>query len=444
MQSAVLFSHIQLVSPLPEGPVLSLANAFVAVANGQILYAGPFEDAARQQLNDAVGSRYDTYDGQRKILWPAMANAHGHIPMTLMRNQADDANLHTWLFDMIFPREKHLTPEHVKNGTLLGMAEMIRAGTGTAADMYYYSEAVVEAAVASGMRLNVCFDGKAEGPDGKTHVQPGAIERFIRLCRSEGAGRIEPALLVHSIYLYEPYLYRELAQVAVEQQCFVQVHIGETSREVSECLATYGQRPAVQLSEFGFFQTPTVAAHCVHLDDQERSILAGANILVAHCPTSNLKLGSGMADVRAMLAAGVKVGLGTDGAASNNNLNLYQEMKLASLLAKGTSGDASVLPADDLIRMATLTAQQGLGFARAGCIAPGYQADLQILDADRPSLWPLGEPNAALVYSSEGSAVESLMVDGQWLMYKHELQTLDEEKIKHDALRSATRLNHLA
>jgi len=119
-------------------------------------------------------------------------------------------------------------------------------------------------------------------------------------------------------------------------------------------------------------------------------------------------------------------------------------MKLASLLAKGTSGDASILPADELIRMATLTAQQGLGFASSGCIAAGYAADLQILDADRPSLWPLGEPNAALVYSSEGSAVESLMVDGQWLMYKHELKTLDEEKIKHEALRSAVHLNRLA
>ncbi len=444
MKSAVLFAHIQLVTPLPDGPVLSLANAFVAVAEGEILYAGPYEDAARQRLVERVGSQYETYAGQRKILWPAMANAHGHIPMTLMRNQADDANLHTWLFDLIFPREKHLTPEHVKNGTALGMAEMIRAGTGTAADMYYYSEAVVEAAIEAGMRLNVCFDGKTEGPDGKTHVQTGEVERFIQLCRFAGDGRIVPALLVHSIYLYEPYMYRELAQMAADQQCFVQVHIGETAREVSECLAAYGQRPAVQLAEFGFFQTPTVAAHCVHLDDQERSILAGPGILVAHCPTSNLKLGSGIANIKALLEAGAKVGLGTDGAASNNNLSLYQEMKLASLLAKGTSGDASILPADELIRMATLTAQQGLGFASSGCIAAGYAADLQILDADRPSLWPLGEPNAALVYSSEGSAVESLMVDGQWLMYKHELKTLDEEKIKHEALRSAVHLNRLA
>jgi len=252
MKSAVLFTHIQLVTPLPDGPVLSLANAFVAVAEGEILYAGPYEDAARQRLVERVGSQYETYAGQRKILWPAMANAHGHIPMTLMRNQADDANLHTWLFDLIFPREKHLTPEHVKNGTALGMAEMIRAGTGTAADMYYYSEAVVEAAIEAGMRLNVCFDGKTEGPDGKTHVQTGEVERFIQLCRFAGDGRIVPALLVHSIYLYEPYMYRELAQMAADQQCFVQVHIGETAREVSECLAAYGQRPAVQLAEFGF------------------------------------------------------------------------------------------------------------------------------------------------------------------------------------------------
>lgn len=444
MKSAVLFTNIQLVTPMPDGQVLSLANAFVAVSDGKILYAGANEEVARQMLTEQAGSRFDCYAGQRKILWPAMANAHGHIPMTLMRNQADDANLHTWLFEMIFPREKHLTPELVKHGTSLGLAEMIRAGTGTAADMYYYSEAVVEAAVEAGLRLNVCFDGKTMGPDGKTHVQPAEIERFIHLCRSAGDHRIEPALLVHSIYLYEPYLYQELAQVAADLDCFVQVHIGETSREVSDCLATYGQRPAVQLAEFGFFRTPTVAAHCVHLDDQERSILAGPDILVAHCPTSNLKLGSGIAQLEAMLAAGIRVGLGTDGAASNNNLNLYQEMKLASLLAKGTSGDAAALPADTLIRMATLDAQRGLGFASSGIIAAGYAADLQIVDADRPSLWPLGEPNAALVYASEAAAVESLMVAGQWLMYKNELKTLDEEKIKHEALWSAARLNRLA
>lgn len=444
MKPAVLFRGIQVVTPMPDGPVLSLTNAFVAVADGQICYVGQYEDAAIQVLRELAGDNFESYDGRRKILWPAMANAHGHIAMTLMRNQADDTNLHDWLFEMIFPRETRLTPEHVLNGTRLGMAEMIRCGTGTAADMYYHSESVVQAAVESGMRLNVCCDGKAAGTDGKSHLVRKELDKFILDCQKNGNGLIQPAMLVHSVYLYEPYLYQELAVIAEEIGCFVQVHIAETRREVDECMAKYGRRPAAQLSEFGFFKTPTIAAHCVHLDDKERKILADSRILVVHNPTSNLKLGSGIADLALMLESGIKVGLGTDGAASNNNLNLYQEMRLATFLAKGTSGDAAVLPADAMIRMATYDAQQGLGFTKSGCIAVGFEADLQIIDCDQPAMWPLGEPSAALVYSADGNFVESLMVAGRWLMRKRELLTIDEEKVKHDSLRSAAKLNGLA
>jgi 5-methylthioadenosine/S-adenosylhomocysteine deaminase len=441
MSQPVLFRNILVVTPMPDGTVRSQSDACVAVADGYIRYVGTSESDARRILDSEASGSYETYDGSRKILWPAMANTHGHIPMTLMRNQADDANLHTWLFERIFPREKRLTPEHVRNGTLLGLCEMIRSGTGTAADMYYFGEAVVEAAVQAKIRLNVCCDAKAADASGKTHVVRQDLESFINLCHTVGETMIRPALLVHSIYLYEPDLYRELAQTAADLHCFVQVHIGETRQEVDECVARYGHRPAVQLFEFGFFQSPTVAAHCVFLDDEERRLLSDHNVLIAHCPTSNLKLGSGIANVPALLQSGLKVGLGTDGAASNNNLSLYQEMKLASLLAKGITGDAAVLPADTLIRMATVRAQEGLGFYQCGCIAPGYAADLQIVDADRPGMWPLGDPVAALVYSCESDAVESLMVAGNWLMRKRELLTLDEEKIKRQALQSAAVLN---
>lgn len=438
---AVLFRNIQVVTPMPAGPVLSLSNAFVAVAGGEVRYVGQFEDAAIEILRELGYANYETYDGCRKLLWPAMANTHGHIPMVLMRNQADDKVLHDWLFNVIFPREKNLTPEHVLNGARLGMAEMIRAGTGTAADMYYYSESLVQAALESGMRLNVSFDGKETGADGQTHLVRPKLEQFIKDCRETGDGRIVPAMLVHSVYLYEPYLQQELAAVAADLHCFVQVHIAETAREVEECLARYQRRPAAQLREFGYFQSPTVAAHCVHLDDAEREILKQQDVFIAHNPSSNMKLGSGFAEIDKMLKAGLRVGLGTDGAASNNNLNLYQEMRLASFMAKAISGDAAVLPADTLLEMATINGQRGLGFMRSGCIATGFDADLQILDLDRPSMWPLGEPTAALVYSADASAVESLMVAGQWLMYKRELTTLDEEQIKQDALRSAARLN---
>jgi 5-methylthioadenosine/S-adenosylhomocysteine deaminase len=440
MTAAVLFRKIQVVTPQLTGQTLVLADAFVAVAAGRILTVGTDEDQARQALAEAGFTDFEVYEGRRKILWPAMANTHGHIPMTLMRNQTDDHNLHDWLFNYIFPREEHLTPEHVYHGTLLGLAEMIRSGTGTAADMYYESDQVAAAALKTGLRLNVCCDGKTDGPDGRKHLQRPALDAFIRNWQGSGDGLIQVALMVHSIYLYEPYLYAELAEAARETGCYVQVHVSETSREVEECLARYGCRPPRQLAKFGLLDGPTVAAHCVHLDDDDRQLLAEKKVLVAHNPSSNLKLGSGIADVAAMLAAGIRVGLGTDGAASNNNLNLYQEMRLASLLAKGSSGDAARLPAGQALRMATLDGQQGLGFADCGCIAPGWQADLQIVDADRPAMWPLGDAAAALVYSAEGSFVESLMVAGRWLMRKHELLTLDEEQAKYYAASSSAAL----
>lgn len=437
MTSTVLFRKIHVVTPQPDGSHLVLQDACVAVALGRIQYVGPDEASARQVLAAATTGPVEVYEGARKILWPAMANTHGHIPMTLMRNQADDYVLHDWLFDHIFPRETRLTAQHVFNGTCLGLAEMIRGGIGTAADMYYFSDQVAEASLEAGMRLNVCCDGKSPGPDGRQHLDRSILDGFIQTWQGSGDGRIQIALLVHSIYLYEPYLYAELADAARSTGCFVQVHVSETAREVEECLAKYGCRPPRQLESFGLFAGPTIAAHCVHLNDDDRQILATHHVLAAHNPSSNLKLGSGIADIAALLTAGVPVGLGTDGAASNNNLSLYQEMRLASFLAKGTSGNAAFLPASQVVRMATLDGQRGLGFTDCGCIAVGWQADLQIVDADVPSMWPLGEPTAALVYSTEAANVESLMVAGCWLMRKRRLLTLDEERIKYEALKSA-------
>jgi 5-methylthioadenosine/S-adenosylhomocysteine deaminase len=190
----------------------------------------------------------------------------------------------------------------------------------------------------------------------------------------------------------------------------------------------------------GFFRTPTLAAHCTHLDDGDRAILARAGVTVAHNPQSNLKLGSGIADVDAMVRAGLRVALGTDGAASNNNLDLFREIRLAAFLAKGTTGDAAALGAPTVLRMATCNGMAGLGFPDAGAVEVGMQADLLVLDADRSSMTPLGDPMSAFVYSADSSCVESVMVGGRWLLRKRELTTLDEERIRARALSSARHL----
>jgi 5-methylthioadenosine/S-adenosylhomocysteine deaminase len=437
MNSNCLFSRITVISPTDDRQLLMIADAWVSVADGRIRYAGQSEMAAREQFS---GLSYETYDGRGKFLLPAMANTHGHLAMTLMRNQADDRNLHDWLFNTIIPLESRLNSQNVYHGTQLALTEMIRSGTGAAADMYYFHESAVRAALESGFRLNFCYDAKTVAADGSARVSHKNLAEQIAQSHDHPTGLLRVSLLVHSVYLYDTAIYPQLAQAASTLNCPVQIHISETQKEVDDCLARYHCRPPRQLEKFGFFQTPTLAAHCVFLDEEDRKILACHQVVVAHNPSSNLKLGSGFADISALRSAGVPVSLGTDGAASNNNLDLYREMRLASLLAKGLSGDASVLPASDAIFMATRQGMLGLGFADSGCIMPGWQADLQIVDHQRPAMTPLGDPAAALVYSADSSCVESLMVAGRWLMYKRELKTIDEEKVLFEAARESA--NH--
>lgn len=438
LKSNCLFSRITVVTPDANNQIAVLPEAWVAIKDGLIAYAGESEAAARATL---FGQPHDQYDGRHRIMLPAFANTHGHIAMTLLRNQADDRNLQDWLFNVIIPRETRLNEQAVHCGTLLGLAEMIRSGTGAAADMYYFSDTVAEAALAAGFRLNLCCDAKIKDASGNNSIAPEILDQHLRQYQQHPADLLRVSLLVHSVYIYEAALYPEMADMAKNMNCAVQVHVSETREEVEECLHKYGCRPPRQLEKFGFFQTPTIAAHCVFLDDEDRSILARHQVLAAHNPSSNLKLGSGVADLPAMINAGMRVGLGTDGAASNNNLDLYREMRLASFLAKGLSGNAAALPAADLLFMATQQGMAGLGFTSSGRIAAGWQADLQIVDCDRPSMTPLGDPFSALVYSAGSDCVESLMVDGCWLMRRRELLTIDEERLLHEARREAALLN---
>lgn len=438
IKSSCLFSNITVVTANEQAQVTALPSAWVAVRDGVISYAGPLEAKARETLKDIS---YESYDGRKKLLLPAMANTHGHTPMTLFRNQADDRVLQDWLFNVIFPREERLNHQTVYWGTMLGFSEMIRNGIGATAEMYYFDEASVQSALETGFRMNLCCDAKRKDADGKIQVVPELLEKDLQSYQHHPSGLLRVSLLIHSVYLYEERLYPVLADLARSLDCGVQVHVSETRKEVQDCLAKYGCRPPRQLEKFGFFQTPTIAAHCVHLDDDDREVLASHPILVAHNPSSNMKLGSGIADLAAMLKAGIKIGLGTDGAGSNNNLDLYREMRLASFLAKGSSGDAALLSASELLDMATRQGMLGLGFAGSGRIAAGYQADLQIVDCDRPALTPLGDPVSALVYSADGGSVESLMVDGCWLMRKRELMTIDSDRVLFEAGREARYLN---
>ncbi len=440
MKPSILFKNIHVISAVPDPllPWLSMENAWVAIKDGLISCVSDNRQDAAETLD---GSDYSEYDGRHKLLMPALANLHGHIPMTLFRNQADDTNLHDWLFNVIFPREAKLDEAMVSKGTRLGLAEMIRSGTGAAADMYYHHEAAASAAQEAGLRLNFCCDCKSKDASGKDQVQQALLEQAMKLAEQAPDDLLRASMLVHSVYLYEADVYPQLAQLAESLNCPVQVHVSETRKEVVDCLQKYGQRPPKQLADFGFFKTSTLAAHCIHLDDEDRQILASPTITCVHNPASNLKLGSGFADLRAMMNADIQLGLGTDGAASNNNLDLFRDMRLAAFLAKGLSGDAGMMSAETILRMATVDGMQGLGFDQSGLIAEGFAADLQVIDLNQIELTPLGNPVSALVYSGSGSYVESLMVAGRWLMEKRELKTLDEEKVIFEAGQASEWLN---
>lgn len=433
----VLFERVTVVSPDSQGGAFVLEDAYVAVRDGRIAHVGCSREDAAASFG---GRRHETYDGRGRLLSPALVNAHGHAAMTLMRNSADDLSLHDWLYNVVFPRETRLRPEDVRAGTDLALCEMVRTGTGAAADMYFFPDQVFEAFVEAGVRLNLCVDAKRKDASGATVLDAPELERFQRLAASDGDGLVVPSLLVHSVYLYPEALYPELASCAEGLGAPVQVHVSETRREVRECHEKHGMTPPAFLLSRGFFRTPTVAAHCVHLHDDDIAILGRPGVTVAHNPQSNLKLGSGIADVHAMVRAGLRVALGTDGAASNNNLDLFREIRLSAFLAKGTTGEAATLSAPSVLRMATVQGAQGLGFPDVGAVEEGMQADLLVLDAERASMTPLGDPMSAFAYSADSSCVESLMVAGRWLLRKRELTTLDEERIRAEAVAAARHL----
>ena len=443
MSRTVLFKNFTVVTPNKEGGLSVLSDAFVAVKGDRIIYVGEDRSLGVRALMEAQrecgGTQigFDEYNGKNKIMLPTFANAHTHIPMVLMRNSADDMCLEDWLFRRILPREMHLRKEDVYFASLLGMAEMINGGTGAAADMYFMSDETACAALQTGFRMNLCQDGKINDETG-WRADRASLQSFKNSFHGAGGGLLRTSLMVHSIYLYPQSLYPDLVAEAADLDVSVQVHVAETQTEVANCIAKYGVTPVAALANFGVFDRPCIAAHGVHLTEADRDILAAANVTVAHNPSSNMKLASGFADVEAMKRQGVRVALGTDGCASNNNTDMYMEMRLASFIAKGYSRDPEKLSAAEAVIMATRNGYAGMGFENCGMIAEGMSADLQIVNYDIPSMWPLGNPVSALVYSAGTHAVESVMIGGQFVKYKGELKTIDIEKVKAEtAVRAA-------
>lgn len=367
-------------------------------------------------------------DGREGLVMPGLVNTHTHASMTLLRSYADDLDLQTWLEDMIWPAEANLKEEHAYWGAMLAFLEMIKSGTTTFADMYFFMDHVAQAALKCGIR-GVLSRGLIQftDPEGK-NIQENID--LIHKYHKKGDGLITVLFGPHAPYTTTKEYLAQIMKAADENQVGLHIHISETKKEVEDFIRQEGKSPVKYLEDLGFFDRHIVAAHCVHVSEEDMQILKKYNVGVCHNPSSNLKLGSGIAPIPRMLDLGINVGIGTDGTSSNNNLNMFEEMHLTSLIHKGYMMDPLLLNAEEVLKMATIGGARVLGLENEiGSIEEGKKADLIILDLHKPHLYPKADLIANTVYSAQGSDVKEVIINGRLLLDNYQFIGYDEEEI---------------
>jgi 5-methylthioadenosine/S-adenosylhomocysteine deaminase len=415
------------------------ARGWVALGGNRILGVG--EGTPPWQAAERV-------DCGGRVVMPGFVNAHTHAPMTLLRGLADDLRLDVWLMGYMMPVEREFVrPDFVGLGTSLACAEMIRSGTTCFADMYYFEEAVAEAAAQAGMRA-VCGETvlKFPSPDAASYEDSLAYARDF-ITRWKGHPLVVPAVAPHAPYTCTVEILRSCAELAAEFDVPLHIHLAETALEVDSSRREHGMPVVPWVRKQRLFDARVIAAHCVHVDEGEIRTLLDARAGIAHNPTSNLKLGSGIAPVAKMLELGVAVGIGTDGTASNNDLDMFEEVRLAALLAKGVTGDPTALPAKRALAMATRIGARALHVGdMTGSLEPGKRADLIVVDLDRAHVEPRfsRDPDAVysqIVYAAKATDVTDVMVDGRWLLRDRRLLTIDEDAVRAAVRDVATRID---
>ncbi|CDG64182.1 MAG: 5-methylthioadenosine/S-adenosylhomocysteine deaminase [Methanobacterium sp.] len=372
----------------------------------------------------------EVINGEGKCLIPGLVNTHTHLSMSLMRGLADDLPLDTWLNDHIWPMEANLEEEHCYVGALLSALEMIKSGTTTCNDMYFYMDEVARALDESGMRGVISHGMIDLFDDEKRKAEFKETTRIIEKCHNTADGRIQVSLGPHTPYTCSPELLNWVRKKADEKGLRIHIHVSETEREVDDSLNERMKRPFEYLEDLKFLGPDVLAAHSVWLSGAEIALIKANKVKLSHNPLSNMKLASGISPVSDLMANGVCVSLGTDGAASNNNLDLFQEMKMSSLLQKVRKLDPTVMPASKVLEMATINGATALGMENEiGSIEVGKKADLVLVDMKAPHLTPYRNPISHLVYSTEGADVSTVICNGNILMKEKELLVLDEAEV---------------
>lgn len=407
--------------PGPDERVIE--NGAVAVKDGLVRETGQYLE---------MKEKYSDYPELRRpsgLMMPGLINTHTHAPMVLFRGMADDLPLKTWLEEHIFPAEAGLNRELIALGAELACAEMIRSGTTGFVDMYLFEETIARVTRRAGMRAWL-GEGLFDFPSPSF---PSGMEALEETRRMAGKWKEDPLITVtvdpHTPYTCSAELLEHARELAGELDLHIVIHLSETKWELEEIKRNRGLSPVEYLDSLGLLCPELLAVHCVWLDERDMDLLAERGVSIAHCPESNLKLGSGIAPVAGLIDRGVNMTLGTDGAASNNDLDMFCEMDVAAKLPKGITGDPSVVSASQVLAMATTRAAKALGRDDLGVLAPGKQADIVILDLDSPSLRPCYNCISQVVYAAKGSDVTDVIVAGQVLMERGELKTIDEERL---------------
>ncbi len=394
----------------------------------------------REVGTDLGGAADETLDATGSLITPGFVNGHCHVAMTLLRGYADDKPLDAWLREDIWPAEAELTAETVRAGTELGVLEMIRSGTTAFADMYFFVPTIAETVADAGLRARLGHGVISVGKDDEA-AREDAREGLAVAEEVDGLGdgRISSAFMPHSLTTVDGEYLSEFVPQARDLDVPIHYHANETADEVAPIVDEYGKRPLEYAAERGMLEPQDFVAHGVHVDDREIDLLAEAGTGVIHCPASNMKLASGMAPVQRMREAGVTVGLGTDGAASNNDLSMLDEARDAAMLGKLAADDASAVPAEAVVEMMTQGSADAVGL-ESGRLEAGAPADLAVIDLETPHLTPRHDLVSHLAYAAAAADVRHTVCDGRVLMRDREVLTLDEAAVRERAIEAAESL----
>ena len=420
---------------------LWIRNTQILTMTGAPLFAGDIliEDdkiAVLGQVSEEQASGAEVIDGNHTVAMPGLVNTHTHAAMTLLRSYADDMELMPWLNDKIWPAEAKFVNEYIYWGSALAAVEMIQSGTTTFADMYDSMHEVARVTEESGLRANL-----ARGCVVFSDPELKNIQKNVRLYENfhnTADGRIKVYFAPHAPYTCPPEYVSKIVEAADRCKTGIHVHLAETQDELRQIREGYGKTPTEYLNDLGVFKLPTLAAHSVYLTDSDIAILKENNVGIAHNPSSNLKLASGIANIPKYLQAGLNVGIGTDGCSSNNTLNMFKEMTICSFVQKVNAMDPTVLPAEEILKLGTIGGAKAMRWDdEIGTLEVGKKADLILVDINKAHFAPWNNTVSDLVYSAQGSDVKTTIVNGKVLMKNYEVLTMDVEKIMAETSRIA-------